>query len=150
VDEFPVTVPTFVAAVYDFRDGGIASATFSFDSPLVRVGVLEIAGSEATMALPDPNRFGGDIRLIGPGEQDWVSTSAPAGRAGRGIGVLDMARTIRGGGRHRATGALALHVLDAMVATAESIDIAAFVRVHSSLEPVAPLPVDWDPVALTV
>ena len=49
---FDVTVATYVTAIYDFRSGAIAAATFSFDSALARVGVLEIAGTEATLATP--------------------------------------------------------------------------------------------------
>ena len=35
---------------------GVAQATFSFDSPLKRTGVVEIAGSEGTIVAPDPNQ----------------------------------------------------------------------------------------------
>jgi predicted dehydrogenase len=141
----PVDVATYVTAVYDFRAGGVTQATFSFDSPLARVGVLEIAGTEATLATPDPNRFSGDIRLIRAGADDWQTIPVTGVEGGRGIGVVDMARALRGGGGHRATGELALHVLDAMLATAESIERRAFVGIDSRFEPIAPLPADWDP-----
>ena len=60
-EEIPVAVPTYVAALYDFEAGGVAQATFSFDSPLERMGVVEIAGTEATLVAPDPNHFGGEV-----------------------------------------------------------------------------------------
>ena len=62
-EEIPVAVPTYVAALYEFESGGVAQATFSFDSPLERMGVVEIAGTEATLAAPDPNQFAGEIRI---------------------------------------------------------------------------------------
>ena len=142
---FDVEVPTYVTAIYDFRTGGVTQATFSFDSPLARVGVLEIAGSEATLATPDPNKFTGDIRIIRPGADDWQTIPATGVEGGRGIGVVDMARALRGGVRHRATGELALHVLDAMLATAESIERRAFVGIDSGFEPIPALPEDWNP-----
>jgi len=79
----------------------------------------------------------------------------PAGDrpAARGIGVVDMARAIRGGdsyGPGRATGSLALHVLDVMFATADSIESGTFVAVDSRFEPVPALPDDWDPTERTV
>jgi predicted dehydrogenase len=148
-EEIPVAVPTFVAALYDFESGGVAQATLSFDSPLTRVGVLEIAGSEATLVAPDPNRFTGEIVLWRNGdEREVVPVTAPEG--GRGIGAVDMARAIRGGGPHHATGGRGLHVLEAMLATAASIESAELVAVHSRPAPVPALPEDWDPTAPTL
>ena len=97
-----VEVATYVTAIYDFRTGGVTQATFSFDSPLARVGVLEIAGTEATLATPDPNKFTGDIRVNKAGADDWQTIPATGvddgAGFGRGIGVVDMARALRGGG----------------------------------------------------
>jgi predicted dehydrogenase len=150
---FDVTVPTHVSALYEFAGGLKAQAIFSFDSVLKRVGILEINGTDATIAPPDPNHFTGDIRLAVAGSEDEQLIPAGDRPAGRGIGVVDMARAIRGGvayGGHRATGALAVHVLDAMFATAESIDSGEFVRVESVLAPTPALPADWDPTQRTV
>ncbi|MET0863331.1 MAG: gfo/Idh/MocA family oxidoreductase, partial [Nakamurella sp.] len=141
---------TYVTAIYEFRTGGIAQATFSFDSPLARVGVLEISGSEATLATPDPNKFTGEIKVVESGKEDWQTVSVTGVEGGRGIGAVDMARALRGGGRHRATGELGLHVLDAMLATAESIESRTFIGVTSGFEPVEALPEGWDPTERVV
>ncbi len=152
-ETFDVTVPTHVSALYEFEGGLKAQATFSFDSALQRVGVLEIAGTGGTLATPDPNRFSGDIRLV-PADGEERVTPAGDRPAGRGIGVVDMARVIRGvdgnSGRHRAAGDLALHVLDVMFATAQSIHTGSFVEISSGFEPVAALPDGWDPTQRTV
>lgn len=148
-----VTVPTHISALYEFANGLQAQATFSFDAELERIGVLEITGTEATIVPPDPNRFTGDIRLVTAGAEEEHVVAAGDRPAGRGIGVVDMARTIRGanGGQgHRASGGLALHVLDALFATAESMDTGAFVPVGSRFDPVAPLPDGWDPTQRTL
>jgi predicted dehydrogenase len=149
-ETFDVGVATYVTAIYDFELGGVAAATFSFDSPLARVGVVEIAGTEATLAAPDPNEFGGDIRLWKTGDQHWQPVTAKGVEGGRGIGVVDMARALRSGERHRATGQLGLHVLDAMLATARSVDDHTFEPVDSRVQAVAPLPPGWDPTQRTV
>ena len=148
-EEIAVAVPTYVAALYDFADGGVAQATFSFDSPLRRTGVVEIAGSDATIVAPDPNRFGGTI-VIDRGGEEPESIPVTGVEGGRGIGAVDMARAIRAGGRHRATGRLALHVLDAMLATAASAERDAFVTVASRFEPIPALPAGWDPTERTL
>ncbi len=148
-EEIPVEVPTYVAALYDFASEGVASATFSFDSPLKRTGVVEIAGTEATIAAPDPNNFTGEVRIT-RGDDEWEPVAVTGVEGGRGIGAVDMARAIRGGGSHRATGRLGLHVLDAMLATQESIETGAFVAVATTFDPVAALPEGWDPTEATL
>lgn len=148
-----VTVPTTVSALYEFGSGLRAQAIFSFDSPLERVGILEITGTEAMIAAPDPNRFSGDIRLVRPGLIDDELIPAGERSAGRGIGVVDMARAIRGGGAYggpRATGALAVHVLEAMFATVQSAGSGEFIPLTSTFDPIPLLPDGWDPKELTV
>ena len=67
----------------------------------------------------------------------------------RGTGVLEMARALREGDRI-ALRALAYHVLDTMIAIAESVESRAFVDVASSVDKPPLLPDDWDPLAETV
>ena len=149
-ETIPVGVPTYVAALYDFASGGVAQATFSFDSPLRRMGVVEIAGTEATLAAPDPNDFTGEILIHRLGEQQPEAVEPAGVVGGRGIGVVDMARAIRAGRPHSAGGALGLHVLDAMLATEASIETGAFAEVASRFDPVPPLPEGWDPTEATL
>ena len=65
----------------------------------------------------------------------------------RGTGVLDMARALREGRPHRAQGALGYHVLDTMIAIAESVESRAFVDVASSVDKPPLLPDEWDPLS---
>jgi predicted dehydrogenase len=148
-ERIPVAVPTHVVALYEFESGALAQATFSFDTPLERMGVLEITGADATLVATDPNSFAGEIRINRGGEA-WESITATGVDHGRGIGAVDMARAIRSGDAHSTDARLGLHVLDAMVATEISINTAAFVEVASRFDPVAALPEDWDPTELTL
>ena len=60
---FDVEVPTHVSAIASYVDGGISQSVFSFDSPLTRMGVVEITGTEGTIVIPDPNMFTGDVKI---------------------------------------------------------------------------------------
>jgi len=147
--EFPVTVPTTVTALLEFRRGGSAQVVLTFDSALPRT-TLELAGTLGTAVLPDPNRFDGPtlVHLLAGGN---AQESAPEGHgASRGTGVLDLARSIRAGVPERASGALAYHVLDAMQSIEESIADQRPVVVQSTAEAPPTLPADWDPYARTV
>ncbi len=146
---FPVLTPSHVSTLLGFASGQSAQAMLTFDSPVPRV-LIEITGTDATLILPDPNTFDGDVCIRRRGasaEEPLASTTA---RSTRGTGVLDMARAIREGRPHRADGALGFHVLDTMVAVRRSIAEGAFVVVDSSAVPAEPLPDDWDPTAPTL
>ncbi|MET8005670.1 Gfo/Idh/MocA family protein [Nonomuraea glycinis] len=142
---FPVEVPTHVSALLEFRSGAVATTVFSFDSPLGRQDFLEVTGTEATVAGPNPNGFRGPLRLRRAGETDWTEAPVPEPVSGRGVGVAEMAVALRRGRPHRASGELALHVLDVMTAIGLSAGRDAFVAVESTCSRPDPLPQGWDP-----
>ncbi|HEU4948468.1 MAG TPA: Gfo/Idh/MocA family oxidoreductase, partial [Kribbella sp.] len=148
--DFDVTVPTHVSAIARFESGQSSQSIFSFDSPLPRAGFVEITGADATLSLPDPNRFDGDVLIRRRGSEDWATAASTEATAERGTGVLDMARAIREDRPHRATGALAFHVVDVMASITDSIETAAFVDVTSTVEVTPVLPEDWDVHAATL
>jgi predicted dehydrogenase len=147
--EFAVEVPTHVTALIEFASGAGAASTFSFDSP-VESRMIEITGTDATLSVPDPNTFGGPLRIRAAGDGHWRELPVEGTQAGRGLGVLEMARAIRAGVPHRASGTLALHVLDVMAAITESAREGAFRAVDSTAGRAPVLPVDWDPFAATL
>ena len=148
-EEFDVAVPSHVSALVQFESGQSAQAIFSFDSALPRT-LLEINGTEATMLLPDPNYFDGQIAIRRRDGEDWETVASTTAVAFRGTGVLDMARALRDGRPHRAQGLLAYHILDTMIAVAESVESRAFVDVASAVDKPPLLPHDWDPLKRTV
>jgi predicted dehydrogenase len=154
---FSVAIPTHVAAIAQFVSGGVAQSIFSFESPLARFGIVEITGTEGTMVVPDPNRFNGDIKITQAStfdklhdEPEWRTIPASGVVAGRGIGALDMARCIRNGGSPLASGELAYHVLDTMIAIDESIQLGQTVVVASTVEPPRLVDEAWDPYQATL
>jgi predicted dehydrogenase len=148
-ETFAVTTPTHVSTLVGFASGRSAQAIFSFDSPQPRV-LLEVTGSEATMIVPDPNTFDGEICVRRLGTETAERVALTEATSSRGTGVLEMARAIREGRPHRADGALGAHVLDAMVAIRTSIDSGAFEAVPSTVGRPELLPADWDPLGRTL
>jgi len=142
---FPVEVATHVSALLGFASGAVGSAVFSFDSPLRRTGFVEIAGTEATLTVPDPNGFGGASLLHLPGVEAPRVVPAAGTVAGRGIGVVDLVRAVRAGEPHRASGELALHVLEVMSAVGRSAADGGFVGITSGVGRPAPVDPGWDP-----
>nr|WP_208970586.1 Gfo/Idh/MocA family oxidoreductase [Clavibacter michiganensis] len=148
--DFPVEVPTHHAALISFAGGQSAQSTFSFQNALPRMGFVEISGSEGTIVLPDPNTFEGDSQLWRFGQEGPETLTAAGSTYGRGSGVLDLARSIRGGDPVRASGEVAAHVLDVLLAIRDAADSREVVEVASSVAKPTPLAEDWDPAAATL
>jgi predicted dehydrogenase len=155
--EFPVVAPTHVSAIATFAGGGVAQSLLSFDSPLARMGIVEITGTDGTLMIPDPNYFDGVVRITRPvtmatltDDPVWTSLPMPEPTYGRGAGALDLARCIRGGGTPVASGELGYHVLDTMVAMEESMGTGQTTAVTSTVAAVPLLPEGWDPYEATL
>lgn len=149
-EDFEVTVPTQVSALLAFESGANATVMLSFDSAHTHAGVVEIYGSDGTLILPDPNTFDGATRHIPYRGQEWTERPPSGAIAGRGLGTLEMARSIRAGVPHRLQGAIAAHVLDVMASIEEAASRREIIEVASTCEAPAPLPADFDPEAATL
>lgn len=142
----PVEVPTHVAGVLDFAGGPIATLITSFDVWASRLPRIEVYGSEGTLSAPDPNVFGGPVRVRRAGAEEWSDIPLThSAEVGRGIGVADMAYALRRDRPHRARGDVAFHVLDVMQALGESSEMGRFVEVTSDCARPAPLPMGLNP-----
>ena len=117
-----VKVDTHVTASLGFANGAIVQVGLSFDVPAHKHVPLELYGTEASLIVPDPNFFGGDVELRKRGrDETWTSvpvTQPYADGNYRSLGVADMAMGILENRPHRANGDLALHVLEVMEAFA--------------------------------
>jgi len=139
----PVEVPTHVAGILELVAGPICTVLMSFDVWASNLPRLEIYGSEGTLCVPDPNTFGGPVLVWRHDRREWVDQPLTHGYAenSRGLGLADMARAIRTGRPHRASGELAFHVLDVMDAIVESGEQGRHVVPASTVERPAPLPI---------
>jgi predicted dehydrogenase len=137
----PVEVPTHVTGIVDFASGPLATVITSFDIWSSNLPYIEIYGSEGTLSVPDPNRFGGPIRLRRAVASEWTEVPlSHDAEVGRGIGVADLAYAITAWRPHRASGKLAYHILDVMHAFGESSQTGRHVQIESHCERPTPLP----------
>jgi predicted dehydrogenase len=121
-DVVRATVPTHVSSVVEFASGATATLVTSFDVKATRYRNIEIYGTEATLSVPDPNTFGGPVMIRGILGDDWrdVPLATPNIPQQRGIGLADMLSATTAGRPHRASGELALHVLELMSGALQS------------------------------
>jgi predicted dehydrogenase len=120
--EITVETPTHVAGVLEFEQGAIGEITTSFDVYHGSLHPIIVYGSEGTLKVPDPNNFGGPIHLRGKGDDDWkeIEITRPFAKNSRGVGVMDLGKSIQSGSQPRANGNLALHVLETMLSFGKS------------------------------
>ncbi|MFY9970238.1 MAG: Gfo/Idh/MocA family oxidoreductase [Roseiarcus sp.] len=138
----PVEVSTHVTGTLLFAAGAAVSMTMSFDVPRHRHVPIELYGETGSLIVPDPNYFGGEIEFADAAEgwREIATRHAYADGNYRILGVADMAQAIRTGRPHRASGALALHVLEVMEAFQTSSDAGKSVAISTRPERPAPMP----------
>src|SRR5262249_54272346 len=102
---------------------------------------FEIYGTEGVLYAPDPNTFGGSIRIYQPnGATAEIPYSHGYAENSRGIGIADMAYAIQSGRPQRASGELAQHVIDITLGIFESARTECHVPITTHAERPAPLP----------
>lgn len=139
-----VETPTHIIGLLEFEGGAAGQLSTSFDVWHHTMPHIEIYGSEGSLLTPDPNGFGGPIKIRGARQSEWedVAPAGPYSQNSRGLGVLDMAHAIRRGRDARASGALAYHVLDAMQAILESAESGARTPLSSTCVRPEPIPIE--------
>jgi predicted dehydrogenase len=127
--QFKVGTPTSVLSLLEFDCGATVTFGASWDVFRHSNHPIELHGTKGSLRMPDPDTFGGIIALSDQGRAwDEMDTSTlPYGAANwpvdapnranyRMRGLADLARAVVEGRAPRASGNLALHVLEVMEA----------------------------------
>lgn len=136
-----VETNTHIAGMMRFKSGAIGTITTSFDVTQSTLPRIELYGTRGTLLVPDPNTFGGPIQLAtkdGSGFHDLPLTHNYAENS-RGLGVSDMAKCLQTGSENKASGALALHVLEMMEFFHTSDLEKTYHKMTSDFERIAPM-----------
>ena len=135
---------TTVNALLSFANGASVVLMMSWDVWKHGQLPLELHGTKASLRVPDPNFFGGFVEISEAGK-DWrkIDTGGEIfGRPNwppgdkrianyRGLGLAEMANAIAKGREPRASGSVALHVLDAMTSILTSAEAGKRVKLTS-------------------
>lgn len=135
-ESVPVEVDTHLTGILHHASGAISTVTMSFDGVRSTAAPIEVHGVDGSLIVPDPNNFAGDVQLHARGGS-WETLQPSAGYvdSGRGIGLLDLVA-----GEGRASGAMALHVLEIMTALAASAASGVRESLRSTVERPALVP----------
>lgn len=149
-EEIPVTTPTTITALMQFKSGAQITLSTSWDVWAHNHPNTELYGETGSLFIPDPNFFGADIKMTDKGDAvDVPATDHPFGVVNdddqanyRGAGLADMCAAIREGRDHRCNDALALHVVEVMTAILRSGETGQFEILTTTCERPAPLDAD--------
>ncbi|MBQ4350823.1 MAG: Gfo/Idh/MocA family oxidoreductase [Clostridia bacterium] len=134
-ERIKVEVDTFATGAIRFASGAIASLTVSFDTYAERGSYIEVFGESGSILVPDPNTFGGPVKVLTPGKgYEEIPLDRGFTQNSRALGLSDMADAMANGRLHRANSMQQLHVLDIMTAFARSSKANAPVKITSPFE----------------
>ena len=139
-----VDAPVHATALLELVSGKPVTMIVSGEVVASELPCIEIYGTEGTMSVPDPNTFGGPVKLKKKGDATWQEMPLVPGQTGydRGLGVADMVQALLTGTPHRASGTLAYHVLDTVQSIQDASDARRFVQVASTCERPSPFSAD--------
>jgi predicted dehydrogenase len=145
-----------ISAVLTLKSGVSGTAHVNADSVIEDMHFFAIYGTKGILYLPDPNGFGGEVRL----QPNWAYDAAPAPARvvrseaspsgfgyednSRGVGPAELAWSIRAGRPARASADMACHVLEVIDGIIESGRRNAFVTIGSDFAKPRPLGVPTD------
>ncbi|MDA1190819.1 MAG: Gfo/Idh/MocA family oxidoreductase [Candidatus Poribacteria bacterium] len=135
----PVHVTTHLAGTIEFVNGCIVTMIMSFDMWRHALPCIELYGTEGSIKVPDPNGFGGDVR-VAKSRGEWESVELAFPNNARMIGVIDMVQAIKSGRPHRVSGDLAYHVLEVMTAFDRSSESGEHIVMQSTVARPAAMP----------
>jgi predicted dehydrogenase len=122
VERIGVEVDTHATALLQFASGALVTTMYSFDVWNTTLPHIEVYGTEATLQVPNPNNFDEPVLIKRRTDDEWSELPSVIERTTpepvhpfRALGVVDLAAHLSGD-EHRASGALAYHVLEVLSA----------------------------------
>lgn len=117
-ESFQIESENMMAATVQFECGTVGNLLFDANSIFIlpEKPSMALFGTLGVMHMADPNRFGGDVRVVlkGNNEPFIMQQSHAFSDDCRGLGVAEMAWALRTGRKNRANKEMAYHALDVL------------------------------------
>lgn len=159
-----VEVPTSYTGILQFESGVHGNINMTFDTWHSTLPKLEIYGTEGTLLIPDPNMFGGKIKIFRKEKVlDSLNRDLLDGKERpystlyenlqelpqlyeepleymRGLAIMDMAYALADGRKHRTNEELVYHVTEACLSFDFAAEANQIYRMTSTCDRPEPLP----------
>jgi predicted dehydrogenase len=143
-ESFPVECENLMAATIQFDCGTIGNMLFDSNSVfmLPEKPSVVLFGTMGVMYMADPNSFGGDVRIVLKGNNDpfTMQQSHAFSTECRGLGVAEMAWSMRLSRKNRANKELAYHALEVLHGIVRSSETKSNQVMQSTFEKTPAIP----------
>lgn len=142
--KFNVEIPTHISSILEFENGAIVTMLTSFDVWATKLPSIELYGSNGVIEAPNPNTFGGPVNVYAKDRKNWSEIeliNEYITYHSRGIGIADMAYAIKYKRECRASGELAVHVLDVICSIIKSSEDGKNIEIKTTCERPCRLPI---------
>jgi predicted dehydrogenase len=143
-EPFQVQCENLMSGILQFERGTVANILFDSNSIFIlpEKPSLVLFGSMGVMYMADPNSFGGDVRVIlkGNSEPFIMQQSHAYSDESRGLGVAEMAWSMRMGRKNRANKELAYHALEILHGIVKSSETKSNQVMQSTFATIPPIP----------
>ncbi len=136
-----VDVETHVTGIMQFDNGAVGTIFTTFDAYSAPHSPIEIYGSKGTLLVPDPNCFGGPVKLFRPedGQYREMPLVFDYAENSRALGLADMAKAIETGREARCDYTQTFHALEVMTSFEVSSREKKYIPMKSKYNRKAPM-----------
>jgi predicted dehydrogenase len=143
-EPFQVECENLMAGAIQFGCGTVGNLLFDSNSIFIlpEKPSVVLFGTMGVLYMADPNRFGGDVRVIMKGNSEPVilQQSHAFSDECRGLGVAEMAWSMRMGRKNRANKEMAYHALEVLHGIVRSSQTKSNQVMESTFEKAPPIP----------
>ena len=143
-DLFQVQSENLMTGILQFERGTVGNILFDSNSIFIlpEKPSLVLFGTLGIMYMADPNHFGGEVSVIlkGNSEPFIMQQSHAFSEECRGLGVAEMAWSMRMGRKNRASKEMAYHALELLHGIVKSSELKSSQVIQSTFENMPPIP----------
>jgi len=141
-EKYKLQAENLVVGSFEFASGVYGSLTFNSCSIGNEKPQIVMYGTEGILYMPDPNVFGGQVKVIMKGQTEPVAL--PPTHAfhenSRGIGPAELAWSLRRGRKPRTSKEMAFHGLELLLGLYKSCETKQFYQMTSTFKRPEPIP----------
>lgn len=143
-ETYPIECENLMAGILQFAGGTVGTLLFDSNSIMIlpEKPHVVVCGTLGIMHMADPNNFGGDVKVILKGTREPMTMPASFAFSDecRGLGVAEMAWSMRMGRQNRANKEMAYHALEVLHGIDTSSATKSNTVMQSTFAKLPPLP----------
>jgi len=143
-EPFQIECENLMAGTLQFESGTVGNVLFDANSifTIPERPVLTLHGTLGILYMADPDHFGGEVKVIvkGSNEPFVMQQSHAFSEEYRGLGVAEMAWSMRMGRKNRASKEMAYHALEVLHGIVKSSAAKTNQAIQSTFEKAPPIP----------